>query len=292
VSDFFFRLHALHRCFDRETNNFFGYTHIVLDKNGHFCPHADMRLSALFNKATYKQFPYGTRTATRRHASKPWRARSAYRNFNDEARMAQRTVYVSVFPPASEVRGVPWPPTGKAIAGGISAVSAQICSQDRRRLRMKGGAMSGQRNYFAMWLNDSSALGISGDAVIAQTFQRELKSGRVDVGPGLNVDKRADNTAQLLSTFREFVGLILDAQFGGSANHVYLIAYDFGVAKGLCGADSAAASGIRKGLADAIHVSPEEVSQRVVGKSIELGRRHGMLVHQLMDIRQSYFYSY
>lgn len=155
---------------------------------------------------------------------------------------------------------------------------------------MKGErAVSGDKNYFAAWLDDSSELGRAGELIFARLFLKEIRSGGIDAGSYLDSGKPADNTAQLLSILRELVGSILRAQLDARTYDVYLIAYDLGVARGLCGASSAVAIGMRKGLADAIHISPEVVLRRIVGKSIGLGRRHGMLVRQLIDSKVTYF---
>lgn len=151
---------------------------------------------------------------------------------------------------------------------------------------MKGErAVCGDKNYFATWLDDSSELGRAGELVFVRLFRKKASSEKVEVGSAPESGNPADNTAHLLLILRELVSSILEAQLDVQTYGVYLIAYDLGVARGLCGGNSAVASGMHKGLVDAIHISPEVVSRRIVGKSIGLGRCHGMLVRQLIDSR-------
>lgn len=192
----------------------------------------------------------------------------------------------AVVPRSFHVENYPWlSGWGGVFAREISAAPERMCA-GRARLRMKRGrAVSGNKNKFATWLDDSSELGRAGELIFARFFPKEVRNGWVEVRSGGDSGKPADSTAQLLSILRELVGSILEAQLDVRTYDVYLIAYDLGVTRGLCGGNSAVASGMRKGLADAIHISPEVVSRRIVGKSIGLGRRHGMLVRQLIDLR-------
>lgn len=142
--------------------------------------------------------------------------------------------------------------------------------------------MSRQESNLAT-LNEVGNSGQEGELIFARLFPEKIESGEIDVGSVLHSNKPADNTAEFLSIFRRFVGFILEAQLDASAHDVYLMAYDAGVTEGLCGANSAASNGMRKGLKDVMHVSPAEVSRRIVCKSSELGRRHGMLIRQLIQ---------
>ena len=147
----------------------------------------------------------------------------------------------------------------------------------------RGRAMSRQESNLATWLNEAGDSEQEGELIFARLFPEQIESEAMDVGSVLHSNKPAENTAQFLSIFRRFVGFILEAQLDEVSYDVYLMAYDAGVTEGLSGVNSAASNGVRKGLKDAMHVSRSEVSRRIVGKSSELGRRHGMLIRQLIQ---------
>ncbi|ORT79068.1 hypothetical protein B7G54_37520 [Burkholderia puraquae] len=88
---------------------------------------------------------------------------------------------------------------------------------------------------------------------------------------------------RVLSTFRKRLSAILSAAFDEVQSKVYLMAYDYGVTEGRYGQDSAVSVGIRKGVVDAIHISPIRLSLSLLGKAEELGRKHGMLMRSMIE---------
>lgn len=86
----------------------------------------------------------------------------------------------------------------------------------------------------------------------------------------------------VLSILRKMLRLILDSELNQGESELYLMAYDSGVAEGLCGVDSAVCVGLRKGLGDAVHMAPADLSRKLVGKVEMLGRRHGTLIRDLI----------
>ncbi|KVK72541.1 hypothetical protein WS90_03735 [Burkholderia cepacia] len=86
---------------------------------------------------------------------------------------------------------------------------------------------------------------------------------------------------QVLSAFRERLSTILHAKFNEAESRGYLMAYDLGVASGLYGPDSAVCVGMKRGVDDAVHVSPVGLSLNLLGKAEELGRKHGTLTRSM-----------
>ncbi|MGK8200718.1 hypothetical protein [Burkholderia cepacia] len=63
---------------------------------------------------------------------------------------------------------------------------------------------------------------------------------------------------------------------------LYLLAYDCGVAEGLCGDDSVICVGMKKGLSDALHLTCGSPSLVLVNAAKYVGRQHGMLMRDLI----------
>ncbi|MGN3966368.1 hypothetical protein ACS0ZG_35640 [Burkholderia gladioli] len=90
---------------------------------------------------------------------------------------------------------------------------------------------------------------------------------------------------QVLSALRKRLSLVLHAEFDEAGSMVYLMAYECGVASGLYGADSAICLGMRRGVEDAMHVSPGYLARNLLSKAEELGQRHGELMRSMMGER-------
>ncbi|RQS20573.1 hypothetical protein DIE03_32490 [Burkholderia sp. Bp8992] len=99
---------------------------------------------------------------------------------------------------------------------------------------------------------------------------------------GLEEIANDEQLSRVLSTFRKRLNAILSAVFDEVESKVYLMVYDYGVTEGLYGPDSAVSVGIRKGVDDAVHISPIRLSSNLLGKAEELGRKHGVLMRSMI----------
>ncbi|MGU7817082.1 hypothetical protein [Burkholderia sp. AW49-1] len=73
-------------------------------------------------------------------------------------------------------------------------------------------------------------------------------------------------------------GEAIQREFDGMEGHIYILAYDLGLAQGVCGENSMAGVGIRKGLTDAIRVSSITPSPHLLDMAIERGMKHGISI--------------
>ena len=88
---------------------------------------------------------------------------------------------------------------------------------------------------------------------------------------------------------RENFGLATEGEFDGLEGQIYILAYDFGLAQGVCGENSMVGVGIRKGLMDAIRMSSINPSPQLLNMAIELGIKHGISIAE--RIRSEIFMS-
>lgn len=106
---------------------------------------------------------------------------------------------------------------------------------------------------------------------------------RDDLALALEKIVNGEQWDQVLLAFRKRVATVLHAQFSGAGSMVYLMVYDCGVASELYGPDSAICVGMKRGVDDAVHVSPIRLSQNLLDKAEELGRKHGTLLRVMME---------
>ncbi|MCA8291869.1 hypothetical protein [Burkholderia vietnamiensis] len=121
------------------------------------------------------------------------------------------------------------------------------------------------------------------DWILAHFFSREAEWRAQFVGGNRKWTNSARKADEILLILRKMLESILNSEFALPETQLYLMAYDSGVAEGLCGSDSAVCVGVRKGLSDALHVTLIEISRSLVNKAEILGKRHGMLIRGLIQ---------
>ncbi len=96
-----------------------------------------------------------------------------------------------------------------------------------------------------------------------------------------------DGSGELFLVFRKLVGLVLEVRLDTNEVDIYLMAYDVGIAEGVCGVGSAVSQGVRSGLKEVVRDSADAISFRVVKECRRLGRCHGALVRSSIGYRRS-----
>ncbi|WP_155624031.1 hypothetical protein [Burkholderia diffusa] len=83
-----------------------------------------------------------------------------------------------------------------------------------------------------------------------------------------------------LLELRNIFELMIRGEFSKAECDIYILAYDFGLTEGVCGINSIAGAGLRKGLMDAIHLSPISHSPYLLNMIIGLGMEHGASISE------------